>query len=135
MADVLQGYSAASGARQWSLLMPAAITGLRLLPVSSARALKCVVVSLANGEVRLYRDKALLSVHASASPVLGLHAGRYAREDNSLVVVTAAGGLDIKVCVCAGRGGDCVEAVDAMSRAGAACMTGPGTPPPHPEEP
>lgn len=45
----------------------------------------------------MYNDKVLVSVHTSPSPVSGLCAGRYAREDNSLITVTSSGALDIKV--------------------------------------
>lgn len=100
MADALHCYSG-SGSKQYTLAMPAAIITLQLLPISGTRSLRCCVVALANGEVRLYNNRALVSVHhssgGSGSPVSGLYAGRYAREDNSLIHVTAAGGLDIKV--------------------------------------
>eukprot|EP00775_Hariotina_reticulata_P003765 gene3765-4024_t len=95
MADVLHSYTG-KGAKQYSIYMPASITALQTLTTSTSRVSKCVVVALSNGEVRLYNDKALVSVHSSPNPVRGLCAGRYAREDNSLVTITAAGGLDIK---------------------------------------
>lgn len=101
MADALHCYTG-SGTKQYSLYMPSSIITLQLLATATSRNTKCVVVALANGEVRVYNDKALASIHTSPSPVTGLCAGKYAREDNSLITVTAAGGLDIKVgIVCA----------------------------------
>lgn len=102
MADVLHCYAVAQhgpAKKQYSLYMPCAIITLTALPAPTSRATRCVVVALANGEVRVYNDKSLVSVHGGAgcSPASGLYAGRYAREDNSLIMVTAAGGLDIKV--------------------------------------
>eukprot|EP00878_Enallax_costatus_P007416 GHUV01007766.1.p1 GENE.GHUV01007766.1~~GHUV01007766.1.p1 ORF type:complete len:464 (+),score=128.94 GHUV01007766.1:2271-3662(+) len=96
MADALHCYTG-SGTKQYSLYMPSSIITMQLLATTSSRMTKCVVVALANGEVRVYNDKALASVYTSPSPVSGLCAGRYAREDNSLITVTAAGGLDIKI--------------------------------------
>lgn len=97
MADAIHCYSL-QGTKQYTLYMPASIRDLQLLTPNSTRNTKCVVVALSNGALRVYNDKTLVSEHTSSSPVGGLFVGRYAREDNSLVTVTAAGGLDIKVC-------------------------------------
>lgn len=97
MADALHCYSV-QGSKQYSIYMPASIMAMHLLAASSCtRTAKCVVVALSNGALRIYNDKTLVSEHVSSSPVSALFVGRYAREDNSLVTVTAAGGLDIKV--------------------------------------
>jgi Bardet-Biedl syndrome 1 protein len=96
MADALHCYTG-KGAKQYTLYMPASILTLQLLPAATARQSKCVVVALSTGEVRVYNDKALVSLHSSSSPAVGLCAGRYAREDCSLISVTATGALDIKV--------------------------------------
>jgi hypothetical protein len=72
--------------------MPSTLAAMSAMNVITGSA--AVGISV---QVRLYNDKALMSVHSSPSPVKGLCAGRYAREDNSLIAVTAAGGLDIKV--------------------------------------
>lgn len=96
MADAIHCYSL-HGTKQYSLYMPASIRAMQLLTPSATRNTKCVVVALSNGVLRVYNDKTLVSEHSSSSPVSGLFVGRYAREDNSLVNVTAAGGLDIKV--------------------------------------
>ncbi|KAF6257953.1 bardet-biedl syndrome 1 protein [Scenedesmus sp. NREL 46B-D3] len=97
MADALHCYTG-KGAKQYTLYMPASILTLQLLAAPAARQSKCVVVALSNGEVRVYNDKALVSLHSSSSsPVMGLCAGRYAREDCSLISVTGTGALDIKI--------------------------------------
>jgi hypothetical protein len=96
MADAIHCYSL-QGTKQYSLYMPASIRAMQLLTPSRTSSTKCLVVALSNGALRVYNDKTLLSEHTSSSPVSGLLVGRYAREDNSLVNVTAAGGLDIKV--------------------------------------
>lgn len=96
MADAIHCYSL-QGSKQYSLYMPASIRAMQLLTPSATRNTKCVMVALSNGALRVYNNKTLVSEHNSSSPVSGLFVGRYAREDNSLVTVTAAGGLDIKV--------------------------------------
>lgn len=97
MADAIHCYSL-QGTKQYTLYMPASIRDLQLLTPNSTRNTKCVVAALSNGALRVYNGKTLVSEHTSSSPVSGLFVGRYAREDNSLVTVTDAGGLDIKVC-------------------------------------
>eukprot|EP00955_Chlamydomonas_euryale_P001521 17400-Chlamydomonas_euryale.AAC.2 len=57
----------------------------------------------ARAQVRVYNERHLVSVHSVPSPVTGLWAGRYGREDNTLVTVLRSGALDIKVRALAGR--------------------------------
>ena len=49
------------------------------------------------GEVRIYHDKSLVSLHTVAHPVTAIWFGKYGREDNTLITVTKSGALDIKV--------------------------------------
>jgi hypothetical protein len=64
---------------------------------------------LAPGEVRVYNEKHLVSMHSVPSPVTGLWFGRYGREDNTLITVTRSGSLDIKASVVARAGASNVE--------------------------
>ncbi|ELK13297.1 Bardet-Biedl syndrome 1 protein [Pteropus alecto] len=84
------------GKRLWTVQMPAAILTMNLLEQSS-RGLQAVVAGLANGEVRIYRDKALLNVIRTPDAVTSLCFGRYGREDNTLIMTTRGGGLIIKI--------------------------------------
>ncbi len=52
---------------------------------------------VAAGEVRVYNEKVLVSMHTAPAPLRGVAFGRYAREDNTLISVTRTGALDIKV--------------------------------------
>ncbi|OBS82508.1 hypothetical protein A6R68_23515 [Neotoma lepida] len=79
------------GKKLWTVQMPAAILTMNLLEQRS-RSLQAVMVALANGEVRIYRDKALLN-----DAVTSLCFGRYGREDNTLIMTTRRGGLIIKI--------------------------------------
>lgn len=66
---------------------------------------KCVFMALASGEIRLYNEKRLVASYSLPAPATALYFGRYNREDNTIVCVTRAGALNIKVCrtLCAGH--------------------------------
>ncbi|EDV24075.1 uncharacterized protein TRIADDRAFT_26650, partial [Trichoplax adhaerens] len=84
------------GKRIWSLDMPDTINTLELLSYK-ARGIKAVLVALNNGETRIYRDKFLVNVIKTQDPVTGLKFGRFGREDCSLILVTKAGGLSVRI--------------------------------------
>lgn len=84
------------GKKLWTVQMPAAILTMNLLEQRS-RGLQAVMAALANGEVRIYRDKALLNVVRAPDAVTSLCFGRYGREDNTLIMTTRGGGLIIKI--------------------------------------
>ncbi|XP_024604550.1 Bardet-Biedl syndrome 1 protein isoform X4 [Neophocaena asiaeorientalis asiaeorientalis] len=62
-----------------------------------SQGLQAVMAGLANGEVRIYRDKALLSIVRTPDAVTSLCFGRYGREDHTLIMTTRGGGLIIKI--------------------------------------
>ncbi|XP_066893731.1 Bardet-Biedl syndrome 1 protein isoform X6 [Kogia breviceps] len=93
--DSLHGFTH-KGKKLWTVQMPAAILTMNLLEQRS-RGLQAVMAGLANGEVRIYRDKALLSVVRTPDAVTSLCFGRYGREDHTLIVTTRGGGLIIKI--------------------------------------
>ncbi|GBF90819.1 hypothetical protein Rsub_03673 [Raphidocelis subcapitata] len=100
MAEAVHAYGGRSGtARLYSLPQPAAVQAMAALAAAGPRPAKCLVVALANGEVRVYNERCLVSTHTTPSraPVAALACGRYAREDNALVAVLRGGGLDIKI--------------------------------------
>ncbi|XP_070086313.1 BBSome complex member BBS1 isoform X7 [Equus przewalskii] len=86
--DNLHGFTH-KGKRLWTVHMPAAILTMNLLEQRS-RGLQAVMAGLANGEVRIYHDKALLNVIRTPDAVTSLCFGRYGREDNTLIVTTRA---------------------------------------------
>nr|KAF6436978.1 hypothetical protein HJG59_001398 [Molossus molossus] len=93
--DSLHGFTY-KGKKLWTVQMPAAILTMNLLEQSS-RGLQAVMAGLANGEVRIYRDKALLDIIRTPDAVTSLCFGRYGREDNTLIITTRGGGLIIKI--------------------------------------
>ncbi|XP_039100860.1 Bardet-Biedl syndrome 1 protein isoform X2 [Hyaena hyaena] len=93
--DSLHGFTH-KGKKLWTVQMPAAILTMNLLEQRS-RGLQAVMAGLANGEVRIYHDKALLNVIRTPDAVTSLCFGRYGREDNTLIMTTRGGGLIIKI--------------------------------------
>ncbi|XP_006893345.1 PREDICTED: Bardet-Biedl syndrome 1 protein isoform X2 [Elephantulus edwardii] len=93
--DCLYGFTH-KGKKLWTVQLPAAILTMNLLEQQS-RGLQAVMAGLANGEVRIYRDKTLLNVIHTPDAVTSLCFGRYGREDNTLIMTTKGGGLIIKI--------------------------------------
>ncbi|XP_025860134.1 BBSome complex member BBS1 isoform X1 [Vulpes vulpes] len=93
--DTLHGFTH-KGKKLWTVQMPAAILTMNLLEQHS-RSLQAVMAGLANGEVHIYHDKALLNVIRTPDVVTSLCFGRYGREDNTLIMTTRGGGLIIKI--------------------------------------
>ena len=85
------------GKKNYSLYMPASILCMETLDIVRARTVKCLIVSLSNGELRVYNDKHLVSVYNMIDTVHGLRFGRLGREDNALVVTTKSGSLQVKI--------------------------------------
>ncbi|XP_006860945.1 PREDICTED: Bardet-Biedl syndrome 1 protein isoform X2 [Chrysochloris asiatica] len=93
--DSLHGFTH-KGKKLWTVQMPAPILTMNLLEQRS-RGLQAVMAGLADGQVRIYRDKALLNVIRTPDAVTSLCFGRYGREDNTLIMTTKGGGLVIKI--------------------------------------
>ncbi|KAG2451137.1 hypothetical protein HYH02_004404 [Chlamydomonas schloesseri] len=96
MNDVVHAYTP-TGHKSWSLYLPCHILAMQRMEVTGQRNTKALVVALSNGEVRVYNEKLLVSVHLSPNPVTALWFGRYGREDNTLLAITKSGALDIKM--------------------------------------
>lgn len=96
MNNIVHNYQP-NGHKNYSVYLPAPILAMQRLEVASARMSKCLLVALSNGEVRVYNEKYLVTMHKVPSPVTGLWFGRYGREDNTLITITRSGGLDIKI--------------------------------------
>lgn len=93
--DCLHGFTH-KGKKLWTVQLPVAILTMSLLEQRS-RSLQATMAGLANGEVRIYHDKALINIIQAPDAVTGLCFGRYGREDNTLVLTMKGGGLMIKI--------------------------------------
>lgn len=96
MNDAIHAYQP-NGDKSWSVYLPANILAMQRMEVTGARMTKGFIVALSNGDVRVYNDKLLVSVHKMPNPVTALWFGRYGREDNTLITFTKSGMLDIKI--------------------------------------
>mmetsp|Transcript_47681 Transcript_47681/g.152835 ORF Transcript_47681/g.152835 Transcript_47681/m.152835 type:complete len:596 (+) Transcript_47681:319-2106(+) len=96
MNNVLYSYHI-KGKKNYSIYLPASIVAMELLEVVRQRMVKCLVVGMANGEVRVYNDKHLVNVLQAGEPVMGLRFGRFGREDNTLLYTGRSGALSIKM--------------------------------------
>ena len=95
MNNSLVCYSS-KGRKLWSVYLPDSITTMTNLN-HKAKGFKAVLVALKNGEVRLYKEKFLLSTLQVDGPVTAMQFGRFGREESSLILVTRAGGMYVKI--------------------------------------
>ncbi|XP_046850601.1 Bardet-Biedl syndrome 1 protein-like isoform X2 [Xenia sp. Carnegie-2017] len=84
------------GRKLWCVYLPHSITTMTSLN-HKAKGFKAVLVGLKNCEVRLYKEKFLISTLQVDSPVTAMQYGRFGREDSSLIVVTLKGGIYVKI--------------------------------------
>ncbi|KAK3242964.1 Bardet-Biedl syndrome 1 protein [Cymbomonas tetramitiformis] len=85
------------GKKNYSIYLPASIVTMELLSVQRQRMVKALLVALSNGEVRVYNEKHLVSIHQTNDPVMGLRFGRFGREDNTMIMTHKSGTLSIKI--------------------------------------
>lgn len=79
------------------LAMPQDVTEILVVSVKKAKVSHLLLVALANGDIRMYRDATLIHSFTLDAPVLGMRFGSYGREDNSLIVVHGRGALTVKI--------------------------------------
>ncbi|XP_061886580.1 Bardet-Biedl syndrome 1 protein homolog isoform X2 [Entelurus aequoreus] len=91
----LQGFTQ-KGKKLWKVVLPAAISTMAAMDLPT-RGFQAVLVGLTNCEVRLYRDKNLLSTIRTPDVVTSICFGRYGREDGTLIMTAKGGGLMVKI--------------------------------------
>lgn len=96
MANTMH-YFHLKGKRQGTIYFPSSIHCMCSAWTGGTRQAKAVIVSLANGEVRVYAGKVLLNVMNVYEPVTAMKFGRYGREDASLVLVLKSGTVLLKM--------------------------------------
>ena len=85
------------GKKAFSLHLDHKITNLESFHVRKQRIVQGVLVALDNGEVRMYREKTLITTLHVHEPIAALRFGQYGREESSLVVLSKNGGLFVKM--------------------------------------
>ncbi|XP_031552961.1 Bardet-Biedl syndrome 1 protein-like [Actinia tenebrosa] len=95
MDDTLTCYST-KGKKLWTVYLPSNIVSMAIMDYK-ARSFKGLLVSLNNGETRVYKDKFLVSTIKTNDPVTAIRFGRFGREDSALILITTVGGLYVKI--------------------------------------
>mmetsp|Transcript_36995 Transcript_36995/g.44743 ORF Transcript_36995/g.44743 Transcript_36995/m.44743 type:complete len:613 (+) Transcript_36995:397-2235(+) len=85
------------GKKNYSIYLPTSIVTMELLSVQRSRMVKALLVALANGEVRVYNEKHLVSSHQTNDMVMSMRFGRFGREDNTMVLTHSSGSLTFKI--------------------------------------
>lgn len=96
MGNQLHSYHI-KGKKNFTVYLPAHITNMELLSMKGSRKVQACVVALANGEVRVYNDKNLVSTVDVYDEVTGLRYGKFGREENTLVLALKSGALSVKI--------------------------------------
>ncbi|CAE8692133.1 unnamed protein product [Polarella glacialis] len=85
------------GKKNHSIYLQNAISCMSLLQITKARVAKALVVALANGEVRLYNGKHLITTTQTHDVVTGIKMGTFGREEGSMVISFKSGALMVKI--------------------------------------
>ncbi|XP_060544566.1 Bardet-Biedl syndrome 1 protein homolog isoform X2 [Pantherophis guttatus] len=93
--ETLRGYNQ-KGKKLWAVTLSATPITLGLMD-EKLQNFQAVLVSLANREIHVYRDKNLVNVIQVPDVVTSIAFGHYGREDNTLIMTTKGGGLIIKI--------------------------------------
>mmetsp|Transcript_1658 Transcript_1658/g.4843 ORF Transcript_1658/g.4843 Transcript_1658/m.4843 type:complete len:552 (+) Transcript_1658:21-1676(+) len=96
MGNVVHSYHI-KGKKTFSLYMPSPVAAVEVLHLQRMRSVKALLVSLHNGEVRLYNDKNLVTTLHVDDPCVGMRFGPYGREEAALAMVGKSGTLLIKM--------------------------------------
>ena len=85
------------GRKVFSLVLPAPATNLGVVKLSRNRVIEALIVSLANGEVRLYNHKTLVHSMTLDDTVAAMRWGQFGREQNSCAFIGRNGSLTLKM--------------------------------------
>eukprot|EP00743_Colponemidia_sp_Colp-15_P001285 GILK01001408.1.p1 GENE.GILK01001408.1~~GILK01001408.1.p1 ORF type:complete len:595 (-),score=104.03 GILK01001408.1:1181-2929(-) len=85
------------GKKNYSIYLPHSISNMELLSLSKTRTVRCLLVALSNGEVRLYNEKHLITTLHTNDVVTGMRFGPYGREEGSLILTCKSGSLTVKM--------------------------------------
>jgi len=85
------------GKKVFSLSLPCPATNLGVAKLNRNRVVEALIVSLANGEVRLYNGKHLIHTLQLDDVVTAMRWGQFGREQNSCVFIGRNGSLTLKM--------------------------------------
>jgi Bardet-Biedl syndrome 1 protein len=93
--DYYQSYTP-QGKKNFSIKMPHSISNLEILDASRTRNFKGVILTLKNGEIRLYNEKNLINILKLSENIFGVKFGKFCKDEERLVIITESGSLIIK---------------------------------------
>ena len=96
MNNAVHSYHA-RGKKNYTLYVPSPIQAMESLEITRSRVVRCLLVALADGQLRVYNDKHLVSVYDVGEPVCGLRFGRIGREDNALAITARSGAVRVRI--------------------------------------
>eukprot|EP00357_Protocruzia_adherens_P031936 CAMPEP_0114996454 /NCGR_PEP_ID=MMETSP0216-20121206/14318_1 /TAXON_ID=223996 /ORGANISM="Protocruzia adherens, Strain Boccale" /LENGTH=587 /DNA_ID=CAMNT_0002360657 /DNA_START=155 /DNA_END=1918 /DNA_ORIENTATION=+ len=96
MENVVHAYHP-KGKKLYSIHLPYSITNMELLEMTRTKTIKALLVSMSNGEIRLYNEKTLISTLKLSDVILGMRFGVFGREEGSLILSTRSGGIVVKM--------------------------------------
>lgn len=85
------------GKVQRTISVPSDVVDITMVSILQASKTHLLLVALVNGEVRLYKEGALVHLFAVEKPITGIRFGQYGREDNTLCILHGRGSLTIKI--------------------------------------
>jgi Bardet-Biedl syndrome 1 protein len=85
------------GKRTKILLMSEDIVDLATISLKRAKVKELLVVALATGEIRVYRDGTLVHSFTLEKPILAMRFGPYGREEHCLIIVHGRGAITVKM--------------------------------------
>lgn len=84
------------GRKLYTLYFQTSVVCMSLLKMTRTRVFKALLVGLANGDVKMYKDKVLLSTVNFGESIQGLTFGSYGKDEGVLVVNLKSGGIAMK---------------------------------------
>lgn len=85
------------GKVQRTIVVPHDVVEISIITARQAQVSYLLLVALINGEVRLYKEGAMVHMFAVERPITALRFGQYGREDNTLCILHGKGALTIKI--------------------------------------
>lgn len=85
------------GKRTSTIVLNEDVSDLACISVKRAKTNYLLLVALASGEIRMYKESKIFHTFSVEAPVMALRFGSYGREANSLVVVHGKGALTFKI--------------------------------------
>lgn len=85
------------GKRTSTIVMNDDIVDVTCINIRKARTVSVLLVALASGEVRIYKDNKVFHSFCVEKPITALCFGPYGREENSLVIAHGQGSLTFKI--------------------------------------